>query len=926
MRWLILVITFITIAQAPRATVVAAPADDQFFNASTHYSQGHWQQARESFQAFLAAHPTHLQSDQARFYLGETLVQLHDYVAAADHFQSLLTRRMGDALGRKVLYRAGESAYFAKLYDRANEQLTRFINEYPSDKLNAYVLAYLGDIALEKGDADKAMKFYSEGLERFPQGALCGDCRLGLGRVLERQNKPAEALKVYDEAIARNDAWSDDAWLRVATLHVRQKSTDKAVEAYQTLIVKYATSPLVDQARLGLAQAYLSANKTGDAEAILGAIPASSTLAADARYQLGMLQLQRKAPAEAVRSFEAAIAANAKHPQLAEMSLAVAQHLAQSGKTDEARPWFERAASASSSGDQAAQALLGLIETAVANGDQPQLIAAANRFVRQYPDHAQRITAELHLARDLLSANKTVEAIQLLEPALARPVNAKADASAPRDRISAHYLLALAYQAAGRGPGVLKALKPVLDSTDAALVETRQQAWRLQAAVLVTQNQFDAAIPALVQYLKQPASDGEQAARAQLAICYARTKNALQAKQALSAFLATKPSDELRKATTEALTEAAMAIEDETIAADLIATLAQNGASIDPNLSAYHAARAAEKQGKFEQAATTYQRLVATPPPGITADLLLYNAGWAWKQAGKPTEARQAFESLTRDHPQSRYWSDVTYRLAELALEAKQVEQARTWLDALIKRETSGDILIHALYLQGQLAMQTEQWADVTTPLTRIIELAPQHALRPLAEFWLAEAAYRQRQFDVALKRLEALAPQASGEVKPSWAAMVPLRRAQILVQQKKFTEAREIAEKIATDFPQFEQQYEVDYVIGRAHASAAEFDEAREAYQRVIRSPRGGRSETAAMAQWMLAETYFHQRNYEAALKEYLRVETVYAYPTWQALGLLQAGKCYEQLGQWSQASETYARLIKNHPQSSHAQEASQR
>ncbi len=927
MRWLILFSTIVTIVSTSSAPLVAAPADDQFFNASSHYSQGHWQQARESFQAFLAAHPTHLQSDQARFYLGETLVQLHDYTAAADHFQSLLTRRLGDALTRKVLYRAGESAYFAKLYDRANEQLTRFANEFPADKLNAYVLAYLGDIALEKGDADKALKFYTEGLERFPQGALCGDCRLGLGRVLERQNKHAEALKVYDEAIARNDAWSDDAWLRVATLHARQKTFDKAVEAYQSLIAKYSTSSLVDQARLGLAQALLASNKSSEAEAALAAIPASSPLTADARYQLGMIQLQRQAPAEAVRSFEAAIAANDKHPRLAELSLAIAQHLVQSGKADEARPWFERAASASPTNDQAELALLGLIETAVANGDQPALIAAANRFVRQYPQHPQRITAELHLARDLLAANKTAEAIQLLEPPLARPADATAkNSAAARDRLSAQYLLALAYQSEGRAKDVLQALKPVLDSTDAALAETRQQAWRLQAAVLVTQNQFDAAIPALVQYLKQPTSDGELAARAQLAICYARTKNAIQAKQALSEFIAKKPSDELRKATTEALTEAAMAIEDETISADLIATLAQNGASIDPGLSAYHAARAAEKQGKFEQAATTYQRLVATPPPGITADLLLYNAGWAWKQAGKSAEARQAFESLTRDHPQSRYWSDVTYRLAELALEAKQIEPARAWLDALVKRETSGDILIHALYLQGQLAMQTEQWTDVTAPLTRIVELAPQHPLRPLAEFWLAEAAYRQRQFDVALKRLDDLAPQISGEVKPSWAAMVPLRRAQILVQQKKFAEARAIADKIATDFPQFEQQYEVDYVIGRTHASAAEFDEAREAYQRVIRSPRGGKSETGAMAQWMLAETYFHQRNYEAALKEYLRVETVYAYPTWQALGLLQAGKCYEQLGQWSQASETYARLIKNHPQSSHAQEASQR
>jgi TolA-binding protein len=927
MRWTQLFVTIVTIGLAWPSAALAAPADEQFLNATTHYSQSQWKQARDEFQAFIAANPNHLQADQARFYLGETLVQLHEYTAAADHFQSLISRRMGDALSRKVLYRAGESSYFAKLYDRASEQLTRFANEYPSDKLNAYVLAYLGDIALEKGDADKAYRFYSEGLERYPQGALSGECRLGLGRLLELKNKHAEALKIYEEALARNDSWSDDAQLRIAASYQTRKEHPQAVDAYRKLLDKFATSPLVDQARFGLAQSLYALNKDAEAEQIVVAIPAESPLAGEARYLQGLVQLRLKSPAEATRSFEAALKANPKHPHSTEMSLAIAQQLTQAGKTDEARKWFERATASDPTSGEAEKAMLGLIETAAAAGDQAALVTAASRFVRQFPNHPQRISAELHLARDLLAANKTAETIALLEPALARPADGGAKLPAvTRDRVSAHFLLALAYQAENRNNDVLAMLKPVLESTDATLAETRQQAWRLQAAVLVTQSKFDAAIPALVQYLKQPTSDGEQAARAQLAICYARTKNILLAKQTFGEFITAKPSDELRKATSEAMAEAAMAIEDEATSADLIAMLSQHGGTVDPGLSAYHAARAAEKQGKFEQAATVYQRLVATPPTGVTADLLLYNAGWAWKQAGKPDEARKAFETLNRDHPASRYWSDVTYRLAELAIEAKQVDQARTWLDALVKRETSGDILIHALYLQGQLAIQTEKWSDATVPLTRIIEQSPQHALRPLAEFWLAEAAYRQRKFDDALKLLVSLAPRITVEPKPAWAAMVPLRRAQILVQMKEFASAREIATKIASDFPQFEQQYEVDYVIGRAHAASAEFDEAREAYQRVIRSPRGSRTETAAMAQWMLAETYFHQRNYEAALKEYLRVETVYAYPTWQALGLLQAGKCYEQLGQWSQAGETYARLIKNHPQSSHTEEASKR
>ena len=55
-----------------------------------------------------------------------------------------------------------------------------------------------------------------------------------------------------------------------------------------------------------------------------------------------------------------------------------------------------------------------------------------------------------------------------------------------------------------------------------------------------------------------------------------------------------------------------------------------------------------------------------------------------------------------------------------------------------------------------------------------------------------------------------------------------------------------------------------------------------------MIRSAAGAKTETAAMAQWMIGETYFHQKNYEAALREYLRLEILYAYPDLAGGGLV--------------------------------------
>jgi TolA-binding protein len=155
---------------------------------------------------------------------------------------------------------------------------------------------------------------------------------------------------------------------------------------------------------------------------------------------------------------------------------------------------------------------------------------------------------------------------------------------------------------------------------------------------------------------------------------------------------------------------------------------------------------------------------------------------------------------------------------------------------------------------------------------------------------------------------------------------LIPLRRAQVLAQRGAWDAAYELAAGIAAAYPDFSQQYEVDYLLGRALAARGEFDEARSAYLRVVRSAGGAKTETAAMAQWMIGEAYFHQRRYREAIREYLRVDVLYAYPEWQAAALLQAGKAHEALGDWKQATTLYAQLIEKHRDSSFAEEAGRR
>ncbi len=336
-------------------------------------------------------------------------------------------------------------------------------------------------------------------------------------------------------------------------------------------------------------------------------------------------------------------------------------------------------------------------------------------------------------------------------------------------------------------------------------------------------------------------------------------------------------------------------------------------------------ARLCDRLGHDDEAVILYERIVREFPKNADNDAVLYGLAWSQHDLGRGDDAEKTFRRIYQTYPNSRFWADASYRLAERASERGERDAADALLTPLIDGECPAPVREHALYLRAQMSIDVEKWNPAEQSLTKLIDDYPEGTLRLPADFWLSEVAYRRSDFAVAQQRFDALGERLTDH-SDAWTAIIPLRRAEILAQQKQWTQAQAVAESIARDYPQFDQQYEADYVIGRALASSDNFDGARAAYGRVVRSATGGKTETAAMAQWMIGETYFHEENYPLALREYLRVEVVCTYPRWQSASLLQAAKCYEKLGQPNEASELYARVLRTYPQTEFVAEASKR
>ncbi len=989
----------------------ADEADDQYAVAAGLYERQSWELAIEQFSKFLAEHPEHPKTDQSVFFLGEAQLQLGQLEKAEQRFREYLRRQPEGRFAQPALFRAGESAYLQDRFDEAKTDLAAFHRQYPDDQLNAYVLPYLGDIALEAKNYDAAVEHFRQALSEFPEGRLQDDCRFGLARALDKKGNDEEAARLYLAVAGKTTSpLADDAQFHLGALQYGQGKYAEAVDTFSAFQDRLTESSWRDSAHLGRGWSLLKLEKLNEAKQAFAAVDEDSKVSVEAKYWLGLTQAAEEQWAEAAQTLlaaaELAVEKDPKHKLAAAVRFQAGDALLRAGEPAKAIAQFDlslqadpTASEESGAENWADDALRGKLQAALALNDHAAVDAGAAAFAERFPESPLADDAKRLLARSLLERKQFTAALELLKPL----VESRGDGTAATDQQAAapledRYLLGLAYAGLDRHEAVLTALEPVLAGAKPPL---KTEAKLAAASSLVALKRYAEAIAPLEAVLSaKPDPEDKLKAQAQLAICYAREKRIDDAKRIFNAFAQAHAENPLFAPTIEQLADAAYVGGDTAWSEELFAKLAEGGADPKMSVSGLSGLGWSQfKSGKLEDAAATFDKLLQREPPpemaaeatlvrgrileeldqpeaalamyqqlignypdspqhasGLLAaarlhhklqqneqaealyaklvesypelpklDTALYEWSWVLEDLGKIEESSQRLLRIRKEFAASELWPDALYRLTERAFEAKDYARAESLAAELLRANPPEDIRAWTLYLQGQIAAVQEKWDEVTPPLEVLVKEFPENPMRLQAEYWLAEAVYRQQHYDAAQEMFDALARKIQGHDK-RWMAMVPLRRAQILAHQKKWNEALAIAQQIEKDFPEFSQQYEADYLIGRCLASQADFEGAREAYRQVTRSPQGGKTETAAMAQWMIGESYFHQKNYQAALRAYLSLEILYAYPRWQAAALLQAAKCHELLGEWSEAIKLYSRLLQNYPDTTFAEDASER
>ncbi|HZZ72299.1 MAG TPA: tetratricopeptide repeat protein [Pirellulales bacterium] len=784
-------------------------------------------------------------------------------------------------------YAVAAGNYAHGRWDLATKEFRDFIKAYPKHPRANRAIFYLGEALVQQNKFADAAPYFTDFMKRDPGNPLAkqalfraGEAAYMTGQGDDAQEKLHQFLEHYPD-----DKLNGYAIPYLGDLAVARDDPKTAENYYNEGLQHFPHGPLADDCRFGLARTLQMQGDLKQAIKLYGELAAKSgsDLADSAQFQLGAIYYSQKKYDDADLALKNFDVAFPDSRWVNKARVLRAKTLTQQGDFAASQLLLEAASRAPEiqSGEWNLEYQLTRGENFVAEQKYKAAVEPLEAFLRVQPRGGDSLQA---------IANLVVAKAQLKDLATAKLQFANFCDQKPPDELRL----------------------PVTQNLADAAFAAGDKAWaaELYSALSAAGNP--------PHYIKQ--------GLAGLARCQVQSEKLTDANSTLERLVNEYPDD---AKTAEAAFLRGRVLE-------------QNG-QLDPALSMYQlvldkfadsreapqamlaAARLHEKQHQGELAASLYEQFVDRFPKSKDVDAALYGWAWALRDLNKPDRADALFQRLHAEFPESKYWPDATYRLAERSLAAKKYDQADALLDSLLKAKLDSAMKQHALYLRGQVAIAAERWPEVSERMSALATEFPQGELRLPADYWTAEAAYRQNNFTKAGELYTALAAQIGGR-KENWLALVPLRQAQVLAQEKKWDQAAEIAARIETDFPGFEQQYEADYLLGRCKASQADFEGARQAYQKVLRSPTGGKSETAAMAQWMIGETYFHQTQFEAALREYLRVEPLYDYPRWQAASLLQAGKCYEKLGRTREAAETYGRVLQAYPQTEFTDEAKSR
>lgn len=946
----------------------AQTAQVDYAIAANHYTQESWDEAIEAFGQLIRQYPAAEEAVTAKFFIAEILMKQQDYQGAFRAYQNFIQEYPNNVYRSRATFRLGESAYRLSNYDVAIRSLEDFILNHAQHDLNEYALAYLGEIRLIKEEPQLAKRAFETALQIYPASTMSNNCRLGLAKALQVLGHEEDAVKFYQFLITQNcDGLLADCNLQLGIIYLGRREFDSAKQSFRTAIRMAGTDPFRVEATYWLARSHNELSEYSEALVLLkevfesecqervqvaiwfdGAIAADrlnqsdlskewlkkiwdrypqNQLADDAIRQSLEIDVRGKDTASALRLIDTFCDAYKDSPLMPEVlelegrihysaeeyqtAINIFRDLLQdySGNTARDSNWHYLKALAHLGVEEFEFSNIELSKISL-DGMQQDLIpkyqiASATTFfgLGNYSDAIPHYRKYLAVEKTGAEPNRAMAelAICLVENGQWKDAKVEVDRLREQSSGEAIFETTLAFVAE--------------KSYSAGKVEFAERWFALMIEDGMEPETIARGLSGLA-WLKMKSEETEEANRIfeRLLTEFPDSKFGLEAALARGKYC-----------------EDNLEFEEASKIYDLV--IREHSESSMGDLARLRKAYALQQIGtiaNLEEAESLLEHCLQSEQGASEHDEALYLLAWILVDLERVDEGQAAFEEIANEHPSSKYWSDSAYRVALSCFKKREFDSAQKLVSKLVVADQIQDeLLSKVMSLYAELTLNEGDWVSFTKSIRLVESELKKAGDKPVAyaktQYWLAESLYRQKEYEASLKQFDALDSNRQ-PIQSSLQPWVVLRRAQCLGFLDRWVEAGELAEQSKETFPEFKMAYEFDFLIGRQQEDDGRLSDARTIYEAIVASEVCGSTETAAMAQWRIGETFFHQEEYAKAVRAYHKVDSLFAYRYWRGAALLQAGKCQELLGNKRHAVKLYTRLVDGFPESEFSIDAKKR
>lgn len=917
----------------------------------------------------------------------QQLFELRLDTQAVDELTKFVTTYPTDARVAMATFMIGRAQQRQQKYDKALEAYTQVIAKAVAPdqaKLRAETYYYMAECSLAQKDYEKAAKSYRLCLGTATADKdLTLRAQYWLAECLFQLNKFPDAVVEYKRVVelAPDHALAPWALYSIGDIELRRNNHSQAIAALEKVTTQYKDSEVAGEATLTLAFAYVGRARSGaDTKAndyrratelftaVIESKKSTPTAVQKAAVALGHAYFDVKDYAKAADAYAKALETQDGATQSAtETRLWRGHALYNGGKFDDALAEYARVAGSK----YADLALLGQywsgnawFQVATKSKEQRAYTEAINAFQRFLKAPGAKQDATITRATLLMGFCQEdlagLGAADMRDKAIAtfREIVAKWPASReageansgiarltqtmtadelkslvgqlPPQAISA-VALQLARQEflAGRYQAAMDAAKKVVDSNPA--VEITAQATYLIAA---SQHKLGATNDAIASYktalAKAPDTELTPLIQRGLTQAYLDARNYTEALTSAQALAASKRVS--GKEMAEALMFLAEAYLNNGKNADALAAYRRVATEFPDSELAPNAmlgqAWVNETLKNRDQAITGYGDLIAKYPNSTLKDDAAFHLGYNYAEKKDFDNAIKYYAMVPPAH---RLADQAAYAIAWAYRDQGKDKEANAQFAKVADAFPKSPLACDSLYRIGEYWLAQTQYTDAMLYFGRANDLNPADKLAPLVCYKLGVCAFFAAHYQEAAN---AFGKVTANYPTSEYVAESFFWKGQSLEKLGQLAPARDAYQAYLKGFPRMNLVLDAALGSGRTGLLLKQYAVARTDLQKALSlcdevdqgtnlALKERSKNVAPEAQFYLGQSYFDEKKYDQAFKEFAAVDG-YGYEPWGSRALLALAKCGALTNKMDSAAYTLKKLLTNYPDSEAAKSAS--